>query len=73
MACVHPAEDGSRSEFYEYSKAPVVLVNGGRILDLLKDTELPPASQPVSHCVCTSVDDLLWLSQEPSAYSEPNK
>jgi len=77
MACVHPVEEGSQSEFYEYSNAPAGLENGGRILQLLKkDTELPPASQSVSHsvswCVCMAISDFLSLTQEPS-HSELNK
>lgn len=66
-AYVHPVEDGSEPDFYGYNNAPASLVNGGRILELLKkDTELSPASQSVCQCVCMAIDELLLLSQEPS-------
>jgi hypothetical protein len=81
MACVHPLEQGSQSEFYECSNAPAGLENGGRILELLnKDTELQSASQSVSHSLSRSVRlygnrrlAITFTGAVTGPHSEPNK
>jgi len=63
MACVHPVEERSQSEFYEYSNVPVGF---GLSFSRRKMNCRLPVSQSVSQCVCMAIDDLLSLSQESS-------